>query len=330
MNHTSNSFRSLSSQHAALRHLLELVPGSRPAPAAGTPLERLSGDAEPPLLIDAEVVEDATLRSRGVAGAPQPGFAAFLDGAQESRVLAWKNAVPIVYGVVSAGIRERIARRLVCWRNPIIERRIYAPLSLLPGDPLHAAFPPGELIDTASPGSDGVCPPAHPLILLERAKVAVSRDREQAERRLIERWCQHEVRPVLVDGGIARSATAAASEVVVGAVKSHRTLYATGSALDVVVALRAGERSSVLRLRSGSGTTVLAWYLRLREPAGHDALWGLVRLEMSDSAPITERADEVSRWMLAERAPLALPDARWDTMTYGVRSVEEMLRAVAK
>jgi hypothetical protein len=34
--------------------------------------------------------------------------------------------------------------------------------------------------------------------------------------------------------------------------------------------------------------------------------------------------------MLAERAPLALPDARWDTMTYGVRSVEEMLRAVAK
>jgi hypothetical protein len=37
----------------------------------------------------------------------------------------------------------------------------------------------------------------------------------------------------------------------------------------------------------------------------------------------------VSRWILAERAPLALPDARWDRMVYGIRDCEEFLRATA-
>jgi len=36
----------------------------------------------------------------------------------------------------------------------------------------------------------------------------------------------------------------------------------------------------------------------------------------------------VSRWILGEAAPLALPDARWDKMVYGVRDCEEFLRAI--
>jgi hypothetical protein len=43
---------------------------------------------------------------------------------------------------------------------------------------------------------------------------------------------------------------------------------------------------------------------------------------------IGERANEVSRWILAEASPLALPDSRWDKMVYGVRDCEEFLRAV--
>jgi hypothetical protein len=43
---------------------------------------------------------------------------------------------------------------------------------------------------------------------------------------------------------------------------------------------------------------------------------------------IGQRADEVSRWILGEAAPLALPDARWDKMVYGVRDCEEFLRAI--
>ena len=46
----------------------------------------------------------------------------------------------------------------------------------------------------------------------------------------------------------------------------------------------------------------------------------------ADATP--ERADLVSRWVMAEATPLALPDPRWDTLVYGVRDCEEYLRAV--
>jgi hypothetical protein len=120
----------------------------------------------------------------------------------------------------------------------------------------------------------------------------------------------------------------------VGVVKSHRTLYAEGEGLAAILALRHRERSSVFRITSPKRTTVASWYLRLREPAGHDPMWGLVRVEIAYPAPETmhavgDRADEVSRWILAEASPLALPDARWDKMVYGIRDCEEFLRAVA-
>jgi hypothetical protein len=62
-------------------------------------------------------------------------------------------------------------------------------------------------------------------------------------------------------------------------------------------------------------------------------MWSLVRVEIAlprrpDVATLGSRADEVSRWILAESTPLALPDARWDTMVYGIRDCEEFLRAV--
>ena len=40
------------------------------------------------------------------------------------------------------------------------------------------------------------------------------------------------------------------------------------------------------------------------------------------------RADEISRWLLAEGTPLALPDSRWDRMAYGIRDSEEFLKAI--
>ena len=79
----------------------------------------------------------------------------------------------------------------------------------------------------------------------------------------------------------------------------------------------------------------MSWYLRLREPPSQDPFMGLVRVEVAsaadkDPAPaVTRRADEVSQWILAERAPLALPDERWDRMVYGIRDCEEYLRARA-
>ena len=70
-----------------------------------------------------------------------------------------------------------------------------------------------------------------------------------------------------------------------------------------------------------------SWYLRLRN--GTDPMFGLVRLEVASVGFTTERADLVSRWVLAERLPLALPDQRWHAMAYGIADCERYLRAIA-
>jgi hypothetical protein len=279
--------------------------------------------------MESQVVEDSALRSHVVSLPARAAFAAFLDGAQESQVLAWAGAAPIVHGVTAAVVRERIDRRLVTWGAPLVQRRIYAPLAYAPGEALVEAFPAPALVDTASPGTDGELPPGHPSLLLERARLAVSRDRELLELRLAEEWCRTRRDPLMIDGGIGASEAVASAECVIGVVKSHRTLYVAGAGLDLILGLRRGERSSVLRIAPRGRAAVHSWYLRLRDAEGHDALWGLVRVEVSaTSHDLRQRADEVSRWILAESTPLSIPDPRWDKMAYGVRSCEEYIRAV--
>jgi hypothetical protein len=98
----------------------------------------------------------------------------------------------------------------------------------------------------------------------------------------------------------------------------------------VLATLGAGERTTAFRLAVGRRTPVLSWYLRCRHAPGREPTWGLVRVEVAelDAAAVTARADEVSRWVLAETAPLALPDPRWHALAYGIRDCEEFLRAI--
>ena len=116
----------------------------------------------------------------------------------------------------------------------------------------------------------------------------------------------------------------------VGVVKSHRTLYAEGDALSVVFRLGEGERTTVFAIEPSRRTPVASWYLRLRDATGRDPTFGLLRVEVAlDTADnLTPRADEVSRWLLAETSPIAMPDARWDRLAYGIRDSEEFLRAI--
>ena len=279
--------------------------------------------------IDAEGAEDATLRARPVQGLAAPAFRAFLDGTQRSHVIGRIGAFDLVYATSAAVGRCRIDRRLSTWEAPLVQHRVYAPLAYLPERRELELALGGMLEDTTRRASDGSIPAPHPTLLLERATLAVSRDRERLELTLAERWCTSRGEPIMIDGGIGASEAVAQSTCAVGVVKSHRTLYAEGDALAVVLALRKGERSSVIRVAPRGRSEVLSWYLRLRDAEGRDALWGLVRVEMSvrSRESISERADELSRWLLAESMPLAAPDPRWDRMAYGIRSAEEFLRA---
>jgi len=211
-----------------------------------------------------------------------------------------------------------------------VEFKLYLPLKYLP--PL-AELPIGEagfpVVDTSKADANGDYPSAHPQVLLDRAIRAIDQQRELLEDQIAEAWCSRSEAPLFVDGGISRSSLVASSGCAIGVIKSHRTLYVEDDALKIVLNLGVNERSSVFMVSPRRRNSVMSWYLRQRDARGHDPLWGLVRVEMSECDNPAERADEISRWVLAETRPLALPDGRWDKMSYGVRDCEEFLRAIS-
>jgi hypothetical protein len=331
------TFRSLQ------RSLAERLGALAAPPDAALPaLEIAPPTPDAPRLVASQVIEKGGVhRAWRVDGEPGPGFGAFLDGTQRSHVVTYVDGVPIVAGTVAAVVRRRIAARLGTWgRGPVVRRRLYAPRAALPPlawQVLAAERGVEALVDTTAP-EHGDAPIAHPFALAERAVHLVQADRERAELELAEHWCTLEHEPLFMDGGISGVLPDRPHDplptCLVGVVKSHRTLHVDGDALRLVLGLRRGFRSSVFRVVSSRRRPVASWYLRLRDPAGRDPMWGLVRVEAADHPTgaaleeLSERADEVSRWILAESAPLALPDARWDKMVYGIRDCEEFLRAV--
>ena len=317
------------------RQLAALLPEARPTGDGEGTLELASSSTDAPRLISATVLEGSgALRARRVFGEPIPGFRGFLDGTQRSRVAVHLGGVPIVVGTVAAVIRERRNQRMHTWGLPLVESSVFAARSLLTPRAwdLFRSIWGNRLIDTSD--GDAADLAAHPIAIRDAAFHQVQSRREGLERRLAERWCSTEHDRLFIDGGISGSEAVAVASCTVGVVKTHRTLYADGIALGVVLGLGHRERSSVFRITSPKRTTVASWYLRLRDPAGHDPMWGLIRVEIAHPEPqemhaIGDRADEVSRWILAEASPLALPDARWDKMVYGIRDCEEFLRAIA-
>lgn len=322
---------------AALRSLMQRLPGMSLV-EGGRSVEPITS-SEAPVLRSAQMVEGTALRAFKIPGLSRENvseFGAFLDGAQKVQVVGHHLGMPIVFGTASAAVRVRLNRRMITWEHqpPRVERRIFAPLRYLPS---LAELRPGsgpsgsdwQIVDTSTADKNGEYPSQHPAVLLERAIRAVDQERERLEDELAEAWCARGEAPLYVDGGISRSSLVASSSRAVGVIKSHRTLYVEGDALRIVLGLAQGERSSVFRVSPRSRSSVMSWYLRLRDPSGRDAMWGLVRVEVADSDRPAERADEISRWVLAETTPLSLPDGRWDKMAYGVRDCEEFLRAIS-
>lgn len=119
--------------------------------------------------------------------------------------------------------------------------------------------------------------------------------RQQMEQRLTHRWARHD-RLVILDGPLSWSFLRDPSGPVVGAIKSHHTMYLEGEAAGVVAALRSGERTPLFAI----GEDRLSWYQRL--PGVGEAGWaGILRGEVARSVGLeTARA-------LADRAAAELP-----------------------
>lgn len=314
---------------ASVRRALRVLRdgGTTAAPDA-LPLERTPGTDEPPRLERATLIEGAMVRAHQLPDGPVTGIGAFLDGVQRTRLLAWQGSVPLVHGAVGAAIRIRRERRLGGWGpGAALSQSLFVPLARLDA-PLRQHLEASlALVDTLRDGEEGS---EHPQDLLARARTAVERERESHEIALAEQWVAREATPMLIDGGLGSSRSAARSEFAIGLVKSHRTLYLAGESMPTLLALHAEERSSAVELHSPRRAPVASWYLRLREPVGRSPLFGLVRVEIARDAFSPERADLVSRWLLAERSPVALPDPRWDVLVYGIHECERYLNSLLR
>ena len=322
------------SPHEATRFILGQLPECEPVEDFPRQTERPVHGEDAPTLLPPEVLEGEFFRAIHVADPKTSrgpsGFAAFLDGTQDVRVVNQSHGIPIVWATVSAAVRARVNRRLISWGGhpPIVSRRYYIPFRYVDGlHPELKSHP--QVIDTAREDASGNVPSRHPAALMEAAVQRVQQDREAIEIQLAESWCAAEQGMLFVDGSITGSSLVSQSTRAAGVVKTHRRLYAEGDAFRVLVGLRAGERSSIFRVAPRSRYAVASWYVRIRNATGRDALFGLVRVEAALGDDITARADDISRWIIAEGAPLALPDGRWDKMAYGIRDTEEFLRAIS-
>ena len=306
----------------------------------GPSLETTVTPPEPPRVIQSDVIESTTVRAHRIVDPPVAGFDAFLDGAQDSRVVHYCEGVPIVFGRVAAVVRQRVLRRMVTWKRPVCRSRLYIPRDLVPPTlwmrVVDAGFDPVDTSEARASDTTASRAPddPHPFAIAQRALDAVKRDRELAERQLAEDWCATRQETVFIDGSVATSERVAGAPNAVGVIKSHRTLYVAGPAMRVVQSLPVHHRSSVLRVEAYHRTPVASWYLRVRDAGGQDPMWGLLRVETAvpdiNESPraIAEKANLISRWILAELMPLSLPDSRWDKMVYGIRDCEEFLRTL--
>ncbi len=277
------------------------------------------GRAEEATIRVARLVED-----RAVTGCPVgPATAwdepvAFLDGIQRYEVMAYAGASPVVVAEVAAAVLERRNRQLhvaaVARRRLVIARP--AVLGALEG--MLDGF------ETVALPDDG---PPHPVMDFQLARREIDRARGHTEVGLGLEFRARSASWLVVDGTLSESPQWAADPRMLGICKSHATLPFDGADLEAYLRIPVGQRSPVFAPAGHQVAPVYSWALRLWPWEGKDLLHGLVRVEAAPTGDTLEAVDRISCWLLAERAPVSTPDPRWDRLLYGIRAVEQYLRA---
>lgn len=273
---------------------------------------------------DSEVVEGKQLAAFPVPTISESGFTHFTDGAQKSRLAFFDGQAPGYLAHLSAAVLARIDREMLRCSRAESELAFFAPNSAALSELARAGFNVRP-VDTSE--FDGMA------AMAESVKTKVSTVRDLLESKLKEEWVRSKGDGwLLADGGIAQAAHAAPVHLrIAGVIKSHRKQYfAKKEAAEIVLNLREGERTSVFVAKTGALGQYFAhsWYLRLRDDRCESPAFGLVRVELPFVEDSIGWADRVSGWLLTERAPLSLPDMRYDRMVYPIRRVEMYLKSL--
>jgi hypothetical protein len=279
----------------------------------------------------------------------------FLDGVQSSREIGRIEMSPVVVATVAAAIVNRCERRFS--RMPLENPPVVVQAVILPrsnGDPSVGAFwdlllaagfselgpdevpsSPHLVLDSAEyiAGAD----PSDYVGMRESARVRIRSLRERLEGGMLGKWeLDDQVLDsddwIAVDGQL--QVLPGSNRRAVGLIKSVARPEFVGRDVSMLLDLEPGMRTTSFvpdwQLRRSPGDHRTSWYLRMWPPQrGADALGSLMRVEAArDTGP--DQVDEISRWILAERAPLAKPDPRWPAMIYPIRYVEKILKPLVQ
>lgn len=280
----------------------------------------------------------------------------FLDGVQSSREIGRIDMSPVIVSTVAAAIVNRCERRFA--RMPLESPPVVVQAVILPrsaGDAGVAAFwelllaagfselahdeiptSPHLVLDSAE--YIGGADPSDYVGMRESARGRVRTLRERLEGGMLRQWegddrvLEDSDAWIAVDGQL--SDVRESNRRAIGLIKSVARPEFVGKDVGMLMDLEPGMRTTSFvpdwQLRRERSKQRTSWYLRMWPPQrGADALGSLMRVEAArDTAP--EQVDEISRWILAERAPLAKPDPRWPAMIYPIRYVEKILKPLVQ
>jgi hypothetical protein len=249
-----------------------------------------------------------------------PGTLAYLDGIQRSEVVGYHGSTPLLAAEIAAAVRERHDRRLHTVAHGTRRLILARPAALAAAGTAVLDHEPVLLPDEDAP---------HPVRDLLNASRALDRERGALELAVGNAYRVRAQTWLIVDGSLAESPRWSVDPRLVAVSKSHSILPFDGDELERYLRLPMGHRSSIYAPATRSLAPVYAWGLRLWPWEGKDLLHGLVRVEVAPVNGTTDMADRISRWLMAERAPVSAPDQRWDRLLYGVATVEQYLKAKA-
>jgi hypothetical protein len=280
----------------------------------------------------------------------------FLDGVQSSREIGRIEMAPIIVATVAAAIVNRCDRqfsRMPLESPPVLVQAVILPRST--GEARVEAFwellleagfselgpdevpsSPHLVLDSAEYMSEA--DPSDYVGMRERARVRVRALRERLEGGMLRRWelddrtLEDPDAWIAVDGQLRDIRES--NRRAIGLIKSVARPEFVGKDVGMLLDLEPGMRTTSFvpdwQLRRGPSEQRTSWYLRVWPPQrGADALGSLMRVEAPrDTEP--DMVDEISRWILAERAPLAKPDPRWPAMIYPIHYVEKILKPLVQ
>jgi hypothetical protein len=280
----------------------------------------------------------------------------FLDGVQSSREIGRIEMAPVIVATVAAAIVNRCDRRFS--RMPLESPPSLVQAVILPRSAgeakveafwellLEAGFSelgldetpssPHLVIDSAEYMAE--TDPSDYVEMRERARVRVRALRERLEGGMLREWelddrtLEDRDAWIAVDGQLKDIRES--NRRAIGLIKSVARPEFVGKDVGMLLDLEPGMRTTSFvpdwQLRRDPSERRTSWYLRMWPPQrGADALGSLMRVEAPrDTAP--ETVDEISRWILAERAPLSKPDPRWPAMIYPIHYVEKILKPLVQ